>query len=112
MAKQIRARMSTVMIDTVVKFVPGAARAWAALCISAVFATAAAPAPEGASARAAAQALPAPDSTHQWGYGYDSLLLDLEQWRQHPEVKIDSIGASVQGRAIWMVSITDASDSL
>lgn len=55
---------------------------------------------------------PLADSTNRWGYGYDSLLADLEQWRKRPEVRIDSIGASVEGRGIWMVSITDAGDSL
>lgn len=49
----------------------------------------------------------AADSTNGWGYGYDSLLRDLEEWRGDPHVKVDSIGASVQGRAIWMVTITD-----
>ncbi|HKP96834.1 MAG TPA: M14 family zinc carboxypeptidase [Fibrobacteria bacterium] len=75
----------------------------AALCCSA----AAIPASGSASGTAAKA-----DSTNRWGYGYDSLLLDLAEWRKHPEVRIDSIGASVQGRAIWMVSITDAGDSL
>lgn len=54
----------------------------------------------------------APDSTNGWGYGYDSLLNDLGKWRKSPFVKIDSIGASVEGRALWMVSITDSGDSL
>ncbi len=52
------------------------------------------------------------DSAIQWGYGYDSLLRDLAIWRKHPNVRIDSIGASSQGRAIWMVTITDGLDSL
>lgn len=52
------------------------------------------------------------DSATHWGYGYDSLLKDLTAWRKSPFVKIDSIGASVQGRAIWMVSITGPADSL
>ncbi len=41
-----------------------------------------------------------------WGYGYDSLLVDLERWRQSPYVTIDSIGASVQNRALWQLNIT------
>lgn len=53
-----------------------------------------------------------PDSTNGWGYGYDSLLRDLGEWRESPHVRIDSIGASVQGRALWMVSITEAGDSV
>jgi hypothetical protein len=52
------------------------------------------------------------DSTNGWGYGYDSLLRDLGVWRQDPNVRIDSIGASVQGRALWMVSITAPGDSV
>jgi hypothetical protein len=54
----------------------------------------------------------APDSTNGWGYGLDSLDRDLAVWKSHPDVRIDSIGASVRGRPIWMVSITDRSDSL
>jgi Zinc carboxypeptidase len=53
-----------------------------------------------------------PDSTNQWGYGYDSLLKDLNIWRLNPLVKVDSVGATSKGRAIWMVSITDSGDSL
>jgi hypothetical protein len=54
----------------------------------------------------------APDSTNGWGYGYDSLLHDLGEWRKSPFVKVDSIGASVEGRAIWMLSISGPGDSL
>ena len=53
-----------------------------------------------------------PDSTNAWGYGYDSLLRDLAAWRRTPWARVDSIGATGQGRAIWMVSVTDSSDSL
>src|SRR5690606_16394947 len=49
----------------------------------------------------------ADDSSDGWGYGYDSLLNDLERWRESPYATVDSIGASVQDRAIWMVTITD-----
>jgi len=52
------------------------------------------------------------DSTNGWGYGYDSLLHDLGVWRQDSNVRIDSVGASVQGRALWMVSITAPGDSV
>ncbi len=52
------------------------------------------------------------DSTNGWGYGYASLLKDLAEWRLNPNVKIDSIGATVEGRALWMVSISNAADSL
>ena len=30
-----------------------------------------------------------------WGYGYDSLLVDLKRWQQSPYVTVDSLGASV-----------------
>jgi hypothetical protein len=59
-----------------------------------------------------ARAAAVPDSTNGWGYGYDSLLSDLGEWRKNPLVKVDSIGASVKGRAIWMVTITAPGDSL
>jgi hypothetical protein len=41
-----------------------------------------------------------------WGYGYDSLLADLPRWAQSPYVAIDSLGASVQNRALWGLTIT------
>ena len=41
-----------------------------------------------------------------WGYGYDSLLADLGRWVQSPYVSIDSLGASVQNRALWQLTIT------
>lgn len=41
-----------------------------------------------------------------WGYGYDSLLADLGRWSQSPYVSIDSLGASVQNRALWQLTIT------
>ncbi len=43
--------------------------------------------------------------TATFSYGYDSLLTKLEEWRQCPYIKIDSIGASVLGRAVWMLTI-------
>lgn len=52
------------------------------------------------------------DSTNGWGYGYDSLLSDLKIWKQDSNVRVDSIGASAQGRAIWMISITAPGDSV
>lgn len=52
------------------------------------------------------------DSSNGWGYGYDSLGRDLAKWRQNPSVRIDSIGSSVQGRGLWMVTVTDSTDSL
>ena len=44
-----------------------------------------------------------------WGYGYDSLLTDLQRWAQSPHVTIDSLGASVQNRALWGITITSDS---
>ncbi|MCK5453584.1 MAG: hypothetical protein KAJ16_04440, partial [Calditrichia bacterium] len=41
-----------------------------------------------------------------WGYGYDSLLADLPRWAQSSYVTIDSLGASVQNRALWQLTIT------
>ena len=49
----------------------------------------------------------APDSTNAWGYNYDSLLVNLNQWRQNPLARVDSIGASVQNRALWRITIGD-----
>jgi hypothetical protein len=43
-----------------------------------------------------------------WGYNYDSLMIDLDKWRVSPFVKIDSIGASVQNRALWQLTISDS----
>jgi hypothetical protein len=75
-------------------------------------ARAADPAPgTGMSSRPAEAADSAADSTNGWGYGYDSLLRDLAAWRQDSNVRVDSFGASVQGRALWMVSITAPGDS-
>ncbi|MGQ9798858.1 MAG: M14 family zinc carboxypeptidase [Ignavibacterium sp.] len=47
-----------------------------------------------------------PTSIENWGYSYDSLLTDLNYWRQSPYVKIDSIGLSVQGRPLWQLTIS------
>ena len=41
-----------------------------------------------------------------WGYSYDSLQVDLATWSAIPYITIDSLGASVQNRAIWQLSIT------
>ena len=41
-----------------------------------------------------------------WGYSYDSLLVDLEEWSSSPYITIDSLGASVQNRALWQLTIT------
>jgi hypothetical protein len=49
----------------------------------------------------------------KWGYSYDSLLVDLDKWSESPYMTIDSLGASVQDRAIWQLSVTsdDTADS-
>lgn len=41
-----------------------------------------------------------------WGYSYDSLLADLARWGQSPYVSIDSLGASVQNRTLWQLTVT------
>ncbi|MBI5663026.1 MAG: T9SS type A sorting domain-containing protein [Ignavibacterium album] len=46
------------------------------------------------------------NSVDNWGYGYDSLLVELNIWRQNSFVKIDSIGLSVQGRPLWQLTIS------
>jgi len=45
--------------------------------------------------------------SQNWGYGYDSLLADLDLWEESPYVTIDSIGATVQNRAIWELTISE-----
>ncbi len=42
-----------------------------------------------------------------WGYGFDSLKADLARWGLSPFVRIDSIGATVQNRPIFMLTIED-----
>lgn len=56
--------------------------------------------------------LPARADSTSWGYGNDSLAADLALWRAHPDVRVDSFGASALDRPLWMVTISDASDSL
>jgi hypothetical protein len=46
-----------------------------------------------------------------WGYGYADLLRDLTDWGKSPYVTIDSIGASVQNRALWELTITSPTSS-
>jgi hypothetical protein len=41
-----------------------------------------------------------------WGYGYTDLLRDLLTWSASPYVHIDSIGASLQNRPLWKLTIT------
>jgi len=51
--------------------------------------------------------LPNYQSTNNWGYSYDSLLIELNVWRLNPYIKIDSIGLSVQGRPLWQLTISE-----
>ncbi len=46
-----------------------------------------------------------------WGYGYDTLKIDLQQWSKSPFVKVDSIGATVQQRTMFMLTIQDTAHS-
>lgn len=47
------------------------------------------------------------NNSRNWGYGYSDLLEDIEVWRQSPFVSVDSIGSTVQGRAIWELTISE-----
>lgn len=42
-----------------------------------------------------------------WGYGYDTLLHDVNEWAKNPFVTVDSVGASVQNRALYVLTIQD-----
>tara|TARA_Y100000590_G_scaffold470472_1_gene665470 strand:+ start:5322 stop:6572 length:1251 start_codon:yes stop_codon:yes gene_type:complete len=46
-----------------------------------------------------------------WGYGYDSLIVDLDRWDSYSFVTIDSIGATVQNRAIWELTISENAEA-
>lgn len=39
-----------------------------------------------------------------WGYGYDDLISDIETWRTHQFVSVDTIGKSVENRDIYMLT--------
>jgi hypothetical protein len=45
--------------------------------------------------------------TTNWGYNYDSLLVDLAIWQLSPFVELRQPGESVQGRSLWLVTVTD-----
>ena len=48
-----------------------------------------------------------------WGYGYDTLLYDLGEWKKSPFVTVDSVGATVQNRTMFVMTVQDTtSDSL
>lgn len=48
---------------------------------------------------------------NNWGYSYDSTLVFLKAINNSPFIKIDSIGKSVKGRAIWMITLQDSSSN-
>jgi len=58
--------------------------------------------------------IPPEESNHSrnWGYGYNDLLDDIEIWQQSQYVNIDSIGRTVQGRAIWELTISEDPSSI
>ena len=45
--------------------------------------------------------------TQNWGYGYDSLIVDLDRWETYSFITIDSLGATVQNRGIWELTISE-----
>lgn len=48
-----------------------------------------------------------------WGYGYDTLLYDIGEWKKSPFAAVDSVGASVQNRTMFVLTIQDTTvDSL
>ena len=46
------------------------------------------------------------DTSSGFGYGYDSLELDLSLWEKSPHVTVSSLGKSVQQREIYLLTIT------
>lgn len=46
-------------------------------------------------------------SVNGWGYSYSNLINDVAAWSRNPNVTIDTIGQSVQGRNIYAVTVTD-----
>ncbi len=55
--------------------------------------------------QATAQDEPTPENG--WGVAYEAFLEQMGLWSQHPAVRLDSIGSSVQGRALWMITVTE-----
>ena len=51
------------------------------------------------------------ESARNWGYGYSDLLEDIETWQQSSFVSVDSIGSTVQGRAVWELTISENASS-
>jgi len=46
-----------------------------------------------------------------WGYGYDTLRTDIARWSASPFVTVDSIGASVLNRTLYLLTIQDTASS-
>ncbi|MHB1051268.1 MAG: M14 family zinc carboxypeptidase [Bacteroidota bacterium] len=46
-------------------------------------------------------------ASSNWGYGYDTLLYDIGEWKKSPFVTVDSVGASVQNRTLFVLTIQD-----
>lgn len=49
---------------------------------------------------------------NKWDYGYDSLLIELNNWKLSQYVKIDSIGLSVQQRPLWRLTISEDPENI
>lgn len=49
---------------------------------------------------------------NKWDYGYDSLLIELNNWKLSPYVKVDSIGLSVQQRSLWRLTISEDPENI
>ena len=49
--------------------------------------------------------------SHDWGYSYQDLIEDLNRWEEYPYVVVDSIGFSVQNRALWEITISNQPES-
>lgn len=49
---------------------------------------------------------------NKWDYGYDSLLIELNNWKLSPYVKVDSIGLSVQQRPLWRLTISEDPENI
>ncbi len=79
---------------------------WMSLALSLIVPTLRADEPDKCGYDAALSKQMLLDLGPHWGYSYDSLLIDLKRWQQSPYVTIDSLGASVQNRAIWQLTIT------
>ncbi|MGE5313098.1 MAG: M14 family zinc carboxypeptidase [Acidobacteriota bacterium] len=42
-----------------------------------------------------------------WGYGFDTLLYDIGEWKNSPYVSVEQIGSTVQNRPMLMMTIQD-----